>query len=458
MKYILFGSGLYGKKAIDYFGEHNIAYFMDNNPKKVGTKVYGKTILSFDKGVKLADKYEIIITVSVYYQSECASQLINAGIVDYKIFSDILYDNLRQKILTRTDYIGFYHQAIKFIFKEILAQDAVAYQELNSQDYFNIVKQYRLSLFRFGYNLDKMKCLNRSVHTGISNYHIIKDKLLERVAAQDLNNTADMFYYSSELFKDGDVESGKKYFYKALHLQMNHEYFYGMQVREDGSAVISDNMYVKYMAMNDFLDALYNKSIAEFDMFAPNFVYRYQRDDGRYIFIKEAIEKINIEQRSLSIIDVGCGKGGYLRNLVEDAPQNEYYAVDISNRVMEHVDLEGVHKKQGSLLHIPYEDETFDIAYTCEAMEHAIDIPNAIKEMVRVVKAGGYIIILDKNKDKYGAFEICEWEQWIDEHECVSILSKYSNEINTYKDISYFNLKDGLFIGLVVKKFDKVMY
>jgi len=43
--------------------------------------------------------------------------------------------------------------------------------------------------------------------------------------------------------------------------------------------------------------------------------------------------------------------------------------------------------------HIPFEDETFDVVYSCSVLEHVGDYKGAIAEMVRVLKRGGVLAI-----------------------------------------------------------------
>lgn len=203
-----------------------------------------------------------------------------------------------------------------------------------------------------------------------------------------------------------------------------------------------------------FLDALYYKNLCQFEMQASIFGKTIDYSDGRYRCIEEIVEK-NIHGRDINILDIGCGKGRYLRNLVKMFPNNHYFAVDLSSKVMEYFDdLDITEKKQGTLTDIPFEDDTFDVVYTCEALEHAIDIKNAVRELSRVVKSGGTIAILDKNKDKLGYLEIEEWEQWFDENELKEELLKYCTDVQVVKEISYENRPaDGLFyLWMGVKK------
>ncbi len=153
---------------------------------------------------------------------------------------------------------------------------------------------------------------------------------------------------------------------------------------------------------------------------------------------------------------MGCGKGRYLKNLVEDEPENIYHALDLSETVMKYIGIESIHKKQGTLTNIAYPDNFFDVTYTCEALEHAIDIKSAIRELARVTKPGGKIVIIDKNKSELGRLEIGEWETWFDADELKALLSNHCSEVNVIDSIDYEEKKgDNLFlawIGTVYKE------
>lgn len=63
----------------------------------------------------------------------------------------------------------------------------------------------------------------------------------------------------------------------------------------------------------------------------------------------------------------------------------------------------------GSILDIKYPESYFDSVYCVETLEHALRTENAIKEMVRVLKHGGKIIIIDKNAAKLGTLKLEPW-------------------------------------------------
>lgn len=86
------------------------------------------------------------------------------------------------------------------------------------------------------------------------------------------------------------------------------------------------------------------------------------------------------------------------------------------------------------------------MVYTCEALEHAVDIRSAVREICRVTRSGGKVAVLDKNKEKLGFLEIEEWEQWFDENELKQEMLKYCTDVQIIKNISYDNKDaDGLF-------------
>lgn len=264
-----------------------------------------------------------------------------------------------------------------------------------------------------------------------------------------------LFQLSLIWFRLGDEEHGNKAFEYACKLQNESGGWFGSYISEDNPEETNTyfpNQEISW-ANKYFLDSLYYKNLCQFQNTASIFCNEISEDDGRYKVIKNAIE--GKDQKSpLNILDLGCGKGRYLKHLVVDFPKNSYHAVDLSTNVMKYFsELTGVEKQQGNLTNIPYADDSFDIVYTCEALEHAIDTERAISEMARVTKTGGIIVIIDKNKEMYGYFDIGDWEQWFDEHELTQIIKEYCSEVHVEKQISFDdNEANGLFyawIGMV---------
>ena len=108
---------------------------------------------------------------------------------------------------------------------------------------------------------------------------------------------------------------------------------------------------------------------------------------------------------------------------------------------------EGIKTKEGSVLNIPYKDESFDIIICVEALEHSLNPQNAINEMLRVLMKNGKIIIIDKNLEKLGAMEISPFEQWFDKDLIIKLLQNKCTKVKC-TSIEYDNLPaDGLFLA-----------
>ena len=237
-----------------------------------------------------------------------------------------------------------------------------------------------------------------------------------------------LFQLSLIWFRLGDIDRGNKAFEYACRLQNNSGGWYGSYISEENAEEI--NTYFPdaeiSWANKYFLDALYYKNKAEFNSIYDVFLETIPRNDGRYCCIQNIVNSVG---NYVKILDVGCGKGRYLKNLLQDVPQRQYYGMDISNRVMNGLNKLKMECHEGTLTNIPYADNTFSVVYTCEALEHAVDINNSIKEMVRVTKNDGYIVVIDKNDESYGTLEIGDWEQWLNENELEMIMEQYCKEV-----------------------------
>ncbi|MCI9033759.1 MAG: methyltransferase domain-containing protein [Lachnospiraceae bacterium] len=269
--------------------------------------------------------------------------------------------------------------------------------------------------------------------------------------------TTGMFQLALVWFRLGELDRGNKAFQYACRLQNASGGWFGSCLSDkqpDEVNTYFPNSEISW-AVKYFLDALYWKNKAEFEEQASRFKNTLSVSDGRYLIIEDVIGKYicNVTENpaSVRIADIGCGKGAYLKNLIKKFPGCQYVAVDLSETVMDYIENQKISIKQGTLTNIPYDDNTFDFVYTCEALEHAVDIENAIREMARVTKPDGMIAIIDKNKDMLGYFEIGEWEQWFDEQQLSGIMQKYCETVHVIKDVGYEKPANGLFYAWLGK-------
>jgi SAM-dependent methyltransferase len=91
-----------------------------------------------------------------------------------------------------------------------------------------------------------------------------------------------------------------------------------------------------------------------------------------------------------SLIDIGCGHGGFLKLMSEKRPHVRCVGVDNSDGALAHITVE---KVKASITDIPFKDREFDCAYALEVLEHLNpeDFKKALNEMARLSKK--YIIV-----------------------------------------------------------------
>jgi ubiquinone/menaquinone biosynthesis C-methylase UbiE len=152
------------------------------------------------------------------------------------------------------------------------------------------------------------------------------------------------------------------------------------------------------------------------------------------------------------VLDVGSGKGRFARVLQEQHPHASLVAFDLAEAMLRHVPA-GIHTCAGSMTSLPFRSGSMDFAYGTESLEHAIDIEAAIAEMCRVVKPGGRIVVIDKNKDQWGRLETPAWEKWFDRKHLERLLSKHCRTVAS-RPISYWEdvAPDGLFLAWLAEK------
>ena len=269
-----------------------------------------------------------------------------------------------------------------------------------------------------------------------------------------------LFQLAVVWYKLGKLEKGNSLFYYALNLQNKSGGWFGSYPASGLFAKFYRGRKRPYYFADDeiswavkyFLDALALKEKLEFEKQSPSFLDDIDEKDGRYLLVKNTINAVKTQMETLlAVCDVGCGKGRYLKRLVKDCPDNDFYAFDISQKVMANVDYIK-EKRFGSMTNIAYADNSFDIVYACESFEHAINIKAAFYELYRITKPGGKLVIIDKPIEKLGRLEIYEWEQWISNSDIESFTKECGGTLEIVKSVPYENKDDGLFRAWIVCK------
>lgn len=157
-------------------------------------------------------------------------------------------------------------------------------------------------------------------------------------------------------------------------------------------------MNVKKNKLNDFnyIDH-YQKDAVEFDYFAERKgATKHDERRVREYIISKVPENIK------SILDVGCGSGWVANHYTEKGVK--VHSLDISkinpSKAMQLYPFEGHFGIVADSFHLPFVNDSFDCVIVSEVIEHVVNPAEFIKEVFRVVKKSGKLIVTTPYKEK----------------------------------------------------------
>ncbi len=108
----------------------------------------------------------------------------------------------------------------------------------------------------------------------------------------------------------------------------------------------------------------------------------------------------NFPSRNLKVLDIGCGTGWHVKKMSEHG--FEVHGIDASSKQFEAAKRNSGSNNinLGSVLNLPFENNSFDVIYTINTLHHLADHnqqKKAMQEIERVLKPGGMLFIHEIN-------------------------------------------------------------
>lgn len=128
---------------------------------------------------------------------------------------------------------------------------------------------------------------------------------------------------------------------------------------------------------------------AYYDAFSSN--YDDRRGVGYHKLIDDqAAELVRRVGQGKEVLEVGCGTGLVLERVAEFAAKAN--GVDLSPGMLERARERGLDVREADATKLPFDDESFDVAYSFKVLAHVPDFRGALAEMARVVRPGGHLV------------------------------------------------------------------
>lgn len=140
----------------------------------------------------------------------------------------------------------------------------------------------------------------------------------------------------------------------------------------------------------------------------------------RVNYAKNILKTLKADPEKLNVLEVGCGGGilseeialmGYITTGIDPSEESLNCAIRHANE-----NNLKIKYKKGSGERLPFQNNTFDVVFCCDVLEHVHDLPKVISEISRVLKSGGIFIYDTFNRtflSKIGTIKIMqEWKRW----------------------------------------------
>ena len=126
--------------------------------------------------------------------------------------------------------------------------------------------------------------------------------------------------------------------------------------------------------------------------------YERERHHGYHAFLDEmAADLVRPYAEGKRVLEVGCGTGLVLERVA--AFTTEASGIDISHGMLRQSRRRGLRAAQATATALPFADGCFDTVYSFKVLAHVRDIDLALREMARVTRPGGHLVLEFYNRD-----------------------------------------------------------
>ena len=168
-------------------------------------------------------------------------------------------------------------------------------------------------------------------------------------------------------------------------------------------------------------------------------------------------------RKDMIILDVGCGGGANITYFAQNVIDGHVFGIDyspISVKVSKEVNKKYIEKgiveiRESSVSNLPFEDNTFDLVSGFEAYYFWPDLINDLKEIYRVLKISGELILVNEGYKCENKEVLKSIEKWANQGDFkLYSPEEYKDFLKRggFSDIRIFEQKENGWITAIAKK------
>jgi protein-L-isoaspartate(D-aspartate) O-methyltransferase len=131
--------------------------------------------------------------------------------------------------------------------------------------------------------------------------------------------------------------------------------------------------------------------------------YGGMKYDGRWRKVADAMAQHYQLKAGQKVLDVGCGKGFLIYDLIESVPGLEVTGLDVSGYAKKNAKPEIQHRiHEGHAKKLPFQDREFDLVISINTLHNleCFDLDPALKEIERVGRKNKYLCVESWRNEK----------------------------------------------------------
>jgi len=118
--------------------------------------------------------------------------------------------------------------------------------------------------------------------------------------------------------------------------------------------------------------------------------------------LDELIHFDSVFPENSRVLEAGCGVGSQTKIIAPKNPSCHFTSIDISEtsldkakKLIKSLNINNVEFQQGNIFDLKFKDEFFDHIFVCFVIEHLSNPVNALKSLMRLLKKGGTITVIE---------------------------------------------------------------